>query len=100
MAKVAGRHAEHQDSGARQLGSLKSGLKISLEHVRGATADPGIAREHPRLARAGAAMCLTCFRPARSIKMASGSSGDVHDPGKVVVNRPRRTSTSSAWSSR
>ncbi|ULE31437.1 hypothetical protein [Mycobacterium sp. IDR2000157661] len=71
-------------TGLNKLWALKSRLRIPLDHVRGATADSGIAKEHkgirapgthlPRVITAG-----TYYRDGERVFW------DVRDPARVVV---------------
>lgn len=71
-------------TGLNKLWALKSRLRIPLDHVRGVTVDPGIAKEHkgirapgtylPRVITAG-----TYYRDGERVFW------DVRDPARVVV---------------
>ena len=86
MAKVtvAGDTLSVEIQGVDKLWSLKSRLEISLEHVRGAAVDPGIAREHHGWRGPGAyvpgVLSAGTFHQDRERVF-----WDVHDPAKVIV---------------
>lgn len=81
---MAGDTLSVQVEGIDKLWSLKSMLEISLEHVRGKTADPGIARKHHGRRGPGAyvpgVLTAGTFHQDRERVF-----WDVHDPAKAVV---------------
>jgi hypothetical protein len=81
---VAGDTLSIEIEGLDRLWSLKSRLEIPLQHVRGATADPGIAREHhgwrgPGAYVPGVLSAGTFHQDGKRVFW------DVHDPAKVIV---------------
>lgn len=61
-------------TGLNKLWALKSRLRIPLDHVRGATADSGIAKEHKGI-RAPVRTFRASSPPERITATANGCSG-------------------------
>ncbi|MEU1087213.1 hypothetical protein ACFYPN_26180 [Streptomyces sp. NPDC005576] len=70
--------------GLDKLWSLKSRLEIPLAHVRGATHDPGIARE-PKGIRVGGTNLPRVITAGRFIRHGERLFWDVRNPDKAVV---------------
>jgi hypothetical protein len=70
--------------GLDKLWALKSRLEIPLANVRGATADPGIARE-PKGVRAPGAYIPNVITAGTFHLDGEKVFWDVHDAGKAVV---------------
>ncbi|MGW1468312.1 hypothetical protein ACWCPT_28650 [Streptomyces sp. NPDC002308] len=70
--------------GFDKLWSLKSRLEIPLEHVRGATHDPGIAREGKGI-RVGGTYLPGVITAGRFLRHGERLFWDVKNPEKAVV---------------
>ncbi|MFE1784380.1 hypothetical protein ACFW9F_17775, partial [Streptomyces sp. NPDC059506] len=71
--------------GLDKLWSLKSRLEIPLAHVRGATHDPGIARE-PKGIRVGGTYLPGVITGARVRRDGQRHLRDVNNPDNAVVD--------------